>query len=71
MTFLSAFPVCLNPGMGAAIIGERLNEKNTCLKEHSKFTLKNEIMGMDTNKLTSMRPLYMEIIENMAPKRST
>ena len=29
------------------------------------------VMGMDTNKLTSLRPLYMEIIENVAPKRST
>ena len=29
------------------------------------------IMGMDTNKLTSLRPLYMGIIENVAPKRST
>ena len=29
------------------------------------------IMGMDTNKLTSLRPLYMGIIEYVAPKRST
>ena len=28
-------------------------------------------MGMDTNKSTSLRPLYMGIIENVAPKRST
>ena len=28
-------------------------------------------MGMDTNKLTSLRSLYMGIIENVAPKRST
>ena len=31
----------------------------------------NSLMGRDTNKLTSLRPLYMGIIENVAPKRST
>ena len=25
-------------------------------------------MGMDTNKLTSLRPLYVGIIENVAPR---
>ena len=34
-------------------------------------TFLQDIMGMDTNKLTSLRPLYMGIIENVAPKRST
>ena len=37
---------------------------------NNEFRFKN-IMDMDTNKLTSLRPLYMGIIENVAPKRST
>ena len=35
------------------------------------ITGNREVMGMDTNKLTFLRPLYMGIIENVAPKRST
>ena len=49
LTFWSAFPVCLNPGMGAATIATRLKEKKVFLKEHSKFILKNEIKFMTGN----------------------
>ena len=41
------------------------------LKMIKKSPNSHIVMGMDTNKLTSLRPLYMGIIENVAPKRST
>ena len=54
-------------------LGMFLAEKRHRLVSY-RFTISMvhlDLMGMDTNKLTSLRPLYMGIIENVAPKRST
>ena len=40
---------------------------NTALKIILMGNTYGIIMGMDTNKLTSLRPLYMGIIGNVAP----
>ena len=39
--------------------------------ENITGSMHRHVMGMNTNKLTSLRPLYMGIIENVAPQRST